>query len=88
MLEQRQVSRVLLKMRLQTPRIQQLQPQLLRTRLSASQFLEHKISSHLGCLTLLGKVSTQHNTQTFTENLEDDHKIILPTELSYSLLRH
>ena len=46
-----------------------------------SQSVDYIFSSHLGlirCLTLIVRVSTQHHIHTFTNELGDIHKIILP----------
>ena len=51
-----------------------------------SQSVDYIFSSHLGlmrCLTLIVRVSTQHHIHTFTNELGDIHKIILPEELHH-----
>ena len=49
--------------------------------------VDYTFSSHLGlirCLTLIVRVSTQHDIHTFTEKLGNKHKIILPKKLNHS----
>ena len=55
------------------------------TNLTVSQSVDYTFSSHLGlirCLTLIVRVSTQHDIHTFTEKLGNTHKIILPEKLT------
>ncbi len=58
-------------------------PQHSLSQQSVSRSVDYTFSSHLGlmrCLTLIVRVSTRHDIQTFTQEPGNIHKIILPKE--------